>query len=189
MHLFSRLFFLTLIMTMWDSSRISRKLGFRTDKLMLGTARQHARRWDTLTSYSENKNITAQWLCWSYVWDWYDLRYSTGSSASPLNRDYRSPPPVPSPWTETKPELFFIFPYLKKKTFWGKLERSLLLPLWESLARGEEHTTCSFVQEADFATQNLHKVAFLATTHLHPPEVVGITCAILRKDISSESNK
>lgn len=36
-------FTLTLIMTMWDSSRISRKLGFRTDKLMLGTTGQHNR--------------------------------------------------------------------------------------------------------------------------------------------------
>lgn len=53
------LFSPTLIMTMWDSSRISRKLGFRTDKLMLATAGQHKRRSD-MTRYHTVKTTTAK---------------------------------------------------------------------------------------------------------------------------------
>lgn len=46
------LFFIpTLIMTMWDSRRTSRKFGFRTDKLMLGTAGQHKRGFTRMTSH------------------------------------------------------------------------------------------------------------------------------------------
>lgn len=41
MSLFILLLLLTLNITIWDSSKISRKLGFSTDRLMLGTARTH----------------------------------------------------------------------------------------------------------------------------------------------------
>lgn len=39
--------------------------------------------------------------------------------------------------------------------------------------------------EADFATQNLHRVASLSAAHLHLPEVVDVTGAILRRGDSS----
>lgn len=50
--------FLTLIITMWDSSRISRKWGFSTDKLMFGTRRTHKRNYDMLV-----RAPTRTWQC------------------------------------------------------------------------------------------------------------------------------
>lgn len=49
---------LTLIITMWDSSRISRKWGFSTDKLMLGTGRTHKRNYGMLV-----RAPTRTWQC------------------------------------------------------------------------------------------------------------------------------
>lgn len=101
------LFFLTLIMTIWDSSRISRKLGFRTDKLMLGTTRKHTHTHIiVVVERPEVAPITEVQRCCLYVSDWYGPRCSTESLASPSNRDYRSPPPVPSPCKESNFDLW-----------------------------------------------------------------------------------
>lgn len=35
------------------------------------------------------------------------------------------------------------------------------------------------MQKADFATQHLHQVTILTSAHLHLPQVIGVTCAIL----------
>lgn len=59
-------------------------------------------------------------------------------------------------------------------------QRRLVLPLRESLARGVKHTTGGSVQKADFAAQHLHQVTLPTSTHLHLPQVIGVTCAILR---------
>ncbi len=36
------------------------------------------------------------------------------------------------------------------------------------------------MQKADFAAQHLHQVTLPTSTHLHLPQVIGVTCAILR---------
>lgn len=59
-------------------------------------------------------------------------------------------------------------------------QRILVLPLWESLARRVKHATGGSVQKADFATQHLHQVTLPTSTHLHLPQVIDVTCAILR---------
>lgn len=120
-------------------------------------------------------------MCLSYIWDWYDLRCSTESLESPSSRDYRSPPPVPSPWTQTK--TFWLSIHTTNQSWIEEVksdQRRLVLPLWESLAGGVKHTAGSSVQKADFATQHLHQVTLSASTYLHLPRIVGVSCAILR---------
>lgn len=63
----SQIFFLTLIIIMWDSSRISKKWGFSTDKLMLGTARKHKRKFslflDIMKCRQEHKSTRQRFSC------------------------------------------------------------------------------------------------------------------------------
>lgn len=99
----SQMFFLTLIIIMWDSSRISKKWGFSTDKLMLGTARKHKRKFslflDIMKCRQERKNIfhLHLGLIWSSMFHWelgvsfkYGLQV-TSTCSQPLNRNKNMP--------------------------------------------------------------------------------------------------
>lgn len=99
----SQMFFLTLIIIMWDSSRISKKWGFSTDKLMLGTARKHKRKFslflDIMKCRQEHKNIfhLHLGLIWSSMFHWelgvsfkYGLQV-TSTCSQPLNRNKNMP--------------------------------------------------------------------------------------------------
>lgn len=55
-----------------------------------------------------------------------------------------------------------------------------LLPLGKCLAGGVKHTTGSSVQEAHFAAQHFDQVSLAASTHLHQPQIIGVSCAVLR---------
>lgn len=93
---------------------------------------------------------------------------------------------LPAPDQTRKPEPSELHVSQSSRKQW---RRRLLLPLWESLPGGEQHATCSFVPEANFAAQDLHRVASSSAAHLHLPQVVDVTRAILRKGDSSGWNQ
>lgn len=103
--------YLTLIMTIWDSSKISRKEGFSTHKLMLDTMETQKPQFMPKTIIMliglrcSNLHL---WLMWdlTYIWDWCDLQCSTGSLEFPLSMDYRWPLPGPSPFKNVR-HLYF----------------------------------------------------------------------------------
>lgn len=85
---------------MWDSSRISRKWGFSTDKLMLGTARKHKSRCylmcDIIKFRYKHENARTQFivrlgLMWSSIFHWelgVSFRYGlqvTSTCSQPLD--------------------------------------------------------------------------------------------------------
>lgn len=83
-------------------------------------------------------------------------------------------------------------PLQKNKTWWAcrsfmKNKATSELKIWEdsplrkSLARWIQHAACGFVQKANFAAQHLHQVAPPASTNLHLPQVVSVTCSVLRE--------
>lgn len=117
-------------------------------------------------------------MCSSYIWGWYDLQCSTESLESPSGTDCRSPPPVPSPWTQTRPSPCVLLLFKKQ----SRLEQTrLCVPLGKSFAGGIKHATGGSMKEAHFAAQHLHRVTLLTPAHLHLPQVIGISCAVLRR--------
>lgn len=116
----------------------------------------------------------------SYIQDWCDPRCSTENSESLSGRGYTSPLPAPSPLTETNLEVHVVCAQRDKGL---KLElRRPVIPLWKGLARGVKHTTSSSVQKANFAPQHFHQVALPTSTHLHLPQVIGVSCSVLWGD-------
>lgn len=187
--------FLTLIITMWDSSRISRKWGFSTDKLMLGTGGTHKRIYYMLV-----RAPTRTWQCKDGIYYTFgiemifDVPLRAWSVLHIGTAGHLHLFPAP----EQKQNMHFLTVWRKNKTkkqsekkfgwFLIRAERRAVLPLWESFARGVKHAAGSSVQEADFATQHLHEVTPPTPTHLHHPQVIGVTCAILRTGKQSKSN-
>lgn len=175
----------TLIMTMWDSSRISRKLGFRTDKLMLGTAGRHKRRPDMMISHSQKNNSRSPSDGWVDRTLGVDMIFDVPLGAWSLLQIWTAGHLhlLPAPVQTQKPEFKL---HVSRPTN-EKWSQRLRLPFWQSLPGREQNTTSSFVPQANFAAQNLHRVASLPAAHLYLPQVVDVTRAILWNNQASHN--